>query len=89
MQRAAVLSGLRASPALGKRTCIPRARSLAVRAAVANPEAPPAIADAAYPALQALKGIYLTSTQQEVTVTDLWDAPANQRCVLAFGRSMG
>lgn len=53
-----------------------------------NPSTAPAdIADSAYPALKALSGVSLVSTQQIVTVTDLWNP--DQPCVLALGRSMG
>jgi hypothetical protein len=53
-----------------------------------NPSTSPAdIAESAYPALQAVSGVSLVSSQQNVTITDLWQP--NQPCVLALGRSMG
>jgi len=53
-----------------------------------NPSISPAdIADSAYPALKAVSGVSLVSSQQNVTITDLWQP--NQPCVLALGRSMG
>jgi hypothetical protein len=43
----------------------------------------------AYDALAAAQGVYLVSSQTEVTLTDLWSAEQGQRAVIALGRSMG
>jgi hypothetical protein len=68
-----------------------RNSSLTVRAFAfdtANPSTSPAdIADTAYPALKAVSGVSLVSSQQNVVITDMWQP--NQPCVVALGRSMG
>jgi hypothetical protein len=54
----------------------------------ANPSTSPAdIADTAFPALKAVTGVSLVSSQQKIKITDLWQP--NQPCVFALGRSMG